>query len=574
MRQAVIGLTASLILMAAAGGAARAADPMAGMTGMGGAGAPAMAGPPTSIATWAEGAMRFDGLAKVHRPIVTTSPQAQAYFDQGLALMWGFNHDEATRSFAKAVELDPHCAACLWGVSLTVGPNYNLPFMTAERAKVAFEALKRAQAEASHASPVEQALIEALARRYPDDHAQDPGAAAPVLAAYAEAMKAVAHGFPDDLDVQTLYAESLMNLHAWKLWGSDGTPAPGTLEIVDTLKDVLARDPQHVGANHYLIHALEASPHPEEAVAAAERLRTAAPAEGHLDHMPAHIFQRVGRYEDAAEANRRGAAADLAYVSLTRPPDYYAAGYTSHNYQFLAYSAAMEGRQAEAVEAADRARALATDDMMAQMAGMDWYASELYSVRVRFGLWDQLLAMPAPNAKLPGVTIGYLWGRGMAQAAKGQVAEAKASLAALEAAGRALAPDTGAGQNVLVDIVAVATPNLRARIARAERRQNEEIAFLRQAVAAEDRLAYDEPKNWFAPSRHALGEALLRAGRPAEAQAVYSDDLKQNPANGWALFGLAKALRAQGRKAEAAAAERAFGKAWSHADITLAASAF
>jgi hypothetical protein len=251
------------------------------------------------------------------------------------------------------------------------------------------------------------------------------------------------------------------------------------------------------------------------------------------------------------------------------------AGYAGHNYQFLAYSAAMEGRKAEAVDAADQSRALATDDMLAQMPGMDWYVSELYSVRVRFGLWDQLLAMPAPNANLPGLTVGYLWSHGMAQAATGDVAGARASLAALDAVSKALPPGAAAGQsNLLTAIVAVAAPHLRARIARAEHRTDDEIAALRQAVAAEDRLGYDEPKNWFAPSRHALGEALLRTGRAGEAEAVYRDDLKQNPANGWSLFGLSQALLAVGRKDEAAAAERDFKTAWSHADITLAASAY
>jgi len=574
MRQAAVGLWAIFMLSVGAG-QALAGDSMASMPGSAMPASMPMAGPPTTIAAWAKGAMRFEGLAKTHRAITTTSPEAQAYFDQGFALMWGFNYDEASRSFAKAAELDPHCAACFWGVSLTVGPNYNQLSMTAERAKVAFEALGRAREEAAHASPVEQALIAALEERYPNDEALDPRSAIPVLTAYAEAMKAVAAKFPDDLDVQTLYAEALMDLHAWKLWGPDGTPAPGTLEIVSTLKGVLARDANHVGANHYLIHALEASPHPEEAVAAAERLRGLAPAEGHLDHMPAHIFQLVGRYEDAAESNRQGVKADLAYLALTTPPGFYAAGYTGHNYQFLAYSAAMEGRRAEAVEAADQSRSLDGDDMLAQMPGMDWYVSELYSVRVRFGMWDQLLAMPAPSANLPGLAVGYLWAHGMAQAATGDVSGAKASLAALEAAGKALPADAVAGQsNLLTAIVAVAVPHLRARIARAEGKAEDEIRFLRLAVTAEDRLAYDEPKNWFAPSRHALGEALLRAGRAGEAEVVYREDLKQNPANGWSLFGLSQALLAEGRKDEAAAAERDFETAWSHADITLAASAY
>jgi tetratricopeptide (TPR) repeat protein len=257
--------------------------------------------------------------------------------------LWAFNHDESTRSFARATQLDPDCAACYWGVALTVGPNYNLPVMALPRAQVAFDALTKAQKAAAHASPVDRALIDALAKRYPNAQPLDASNSAPILTAYAQAMKTVATQFPSDLDVQTLYAESMMNLNAWRLWTPEGKAAPGTEEIVATLESVLKRDPRHPGANHYYVHTLEASLHPDKAVAAAERLGGMMPAAGHLEHMPAHIMQRVGRYEEAAQANRKGAAADKSYFAKTQPPDYYAM-YTGHNYQFLAYSAAMEGR--------------------------------------------------------------------------------------------------------------------------------------------------------------------------------------------------------------------------------------
>lgn len=536
--------------------------------------APAMTTIPQTTADWAKGAMLFDGLAKVHRPVVTDSPLAQRYFDQGMSLMWGFNHDEATRSFAKAAAIDPHCAACFWGVSFTVGPNYNLLFLSAPRARVAFEALGRARAEAAHGSPVEQALIGALAKRYPGADALDPAATLPVLTAYSDAMREVAHRFPDDLDVQVLYAESLMDLHAWKLWGADGTPAPGTLEVVALLESVLARDPGHVGANHYYVHALEQSPHPEKALAAAAVLARVAPAEGHLVHMPAHILQRVGRYEEAAEANRRGAAADLAYVGRTTPPDYYISMYGGHNYQFLAYSTAMEGRRAETLHAVDQSRATTPDAMLVAMPGVDWYVAESYLARVRFGLWDDLLAMPQPDRRLPGLTGGWLYGRGMALAATGKVGEARATLAQLKALMDGLSPDPGAGQNALRDVLAVAEAMVEGRIAQVEGHTGEEIAALRRAVAAEDRLAYDEPRNWLAPTRQSLGAALLRANDPRGAELVYLEDLKQNPANGWSLFGLAEALRAQGRTREANMATAAFHQAWRLADVTLAASAY
>src|SRR6185295_3302135 len=283
----------------------------------------------------------------------------------------------STRSFAKAAQLDPQCAMCYWGVALTVGPNYNLPMMADPRAKVAWAALQDAQKNASHATPVEQALIAALAKRYPNAQPLDPSNEGPILTAYAMAMKEVAGRFPDDLDVQTMYAEAMMGLNAWKLWTPDGKPAPGTEEIVATLESVLKRDPRHPGANHYYVHAIEASPHPDKAVPAAEALRGMMPAAGHLEHMPAHIMQRVGRYEDAAEANRKGAAADARYLATTQPPDYYGM-YVAHNYQFLAYSAAMEGRKAETLDAARKLRTSITDELLLAMPGMDWYVVESY----------------------------------------------------------------------------------------------------------------------------------------------------------------------------------------------------
>ena len=529
---------------------------------------------PATVADWARGAMLFDGLGNVHRQITTSSAEAQKYFDQGLALTWGFNHDEATRSFAKAAELDPKCAACFWGVSLTVGPNYNLPFLVEERAKVAFDALARARENVSQASPVERALITALASRYPTAAPLDPAKTTAILVAYADSMKAVAARFPDDFDVQTLYAEALMNINAWRLWTPDGKPAADTERVVALLESVLAHDPGHPGANHYLVHALEASPHPERALAAAERLKTLMPAAGHMVHMPAHIMQRIGRYEDAAEANRRGAAADEAYAGRTRPLDYYPVMYTAHNYQFLACSAAMEGRRAEAIAATDGSRKAVSDAMLLAMPGADWYIAESYTARVRFGLWDDLLAMPAPDPKLVGLTGGFLYGRAVALAAKGRLDEARTTLGVLQALMARTPADAPAGMNSVRDVLGVAVPIVQARIAVVERRFDEAEASLRQAVAAEDRLAYNEPKDWFFPARHLLGAQLMQAGKPREAEIVYREDLQRNPANGWALYGLSAALKAQGKSAEATEAARQFQSAWNHADISLTASAF
>jgi tetratricopeptide (TPR) repeat protein len=529
--------------------------------------------PPQTVAEWAAGAQTFDGLGNFHRAVTTTSPEAQRYFDQGMRYLWAFNHDESTRSFAKAAQLDPRCAMCYWGVALTVGPNYNLPFMVQPRAKTAWEAVQLAQKTQAHTTPVEQALVGAVSKRYNGAEPLNPSNEAPVLTAYADAMKGVAKQFSDDLDVQALYAEALMNINPWKLWTSDGKPAPGTEEIVATLESVLAHNPSHPGANHYYIHAVEASPHPDKALASAQRLRGMMPAAGHLEHMPAHIMQRVGRYEDAAEANRAGAAADLAYYAKAKPLDYYTM-YTAHNYQFLAFSTAMDGRKAETLEAVRKARETVSDDMLLSMPGWDWYLTNRYAALVRFGMWDDMVAEPAPNPKLPALTGGYLFGKAVALTAKGRVDEARTAVARLEQLSTTTPADYGAGLNTARDMFAIGTLVAKARIADAEAKPDDAIAFLRDAVTKEDQTAYDEPSDWFFPVRHVLGAQLLKAGQVTEAEAVYRKDLELHPNNGWALYGLTQALTKQRNDPEADQTEQRFRQAWRNADVTLVASAF
>jgi 3-hydroxyacyl-CoA dehydrogenase len=528
---------------------------------------------PASVAQWAHGASLFQGLGDFHRAVTTSVPLAQQYFDQGMRLLWAFNHDESTRSFARAAELDPACAACYWGVALTVGPNYNLPAMAEPRARVAWEALHKAQENAAPASPVEQALIGALAARYP---APQPPAAADsdaVLSAYATAMRSVAERFPDDPDVQTLCAESEMNVHAWKLWTADGQPVAGTLQIEKRLESVLQRSPGHPGANHYYIHVMEASPDPGKALASAERLRSIMPAAGHLEHMPAHIMQRVGRYEDAAEANRRGVAADEAYFRTTPAPDYYRM-YLAHNYAFLAFSAAMEGRKAETLAAVQSVLQTIPLDMTLAMGDSGWSLTQQYAALVRFGLWDEMIAQLAPDPRASGLTAGYLYGRGVALAARGRLDEAKGALAALQQLGGTVPADAAAGFNMLRDVLNVAQPIVAARIAASEERSADAITLLGQAVAAEDRLSYNEPADWFFPARHLLGAQLLLGGQATRAEQVYREDLRHNPGNGWALQGLAAALTAQGRAADAAHARHELHAAWRYADLRLPGSAF
>jgi tetratricopeptide (TPR) repeat protein len=529
------------------------------------------AGPPATVADWARGAKLFPGLGAFHRAITSSSIDAQQYFDQGMRLLWAFNHDEATRSFAKALALDPFCALCAWGVALTVGPNYNLPVMAEARAKVAWEALGLARQHAPAGTPVEQALIAALGKRYSGPQPLDPSNSAPLLSGYADAMRDVAKRFPADLDVQVLFAEALMNTNPWKLWSADGKPGPNTLEIEATLERVLAVDPTHPGANHYYVHTMEASPHPEKALASAQRLNGMMPAAGHLQHMPAHIMQRVGDYEGAAQANRAGIAADTAYINNTRPPDYYGM-YLAHNYQFLAYSAAMEGRRDETMKAVAAMHDLLPADMLVTMPGTDWYLSEAYSAMIRFGLWDTILNQTAPDPRLKALTGGYQYARALAFAADGRIDDARTALTSLENLAANTPPDAMAGLNSARAVLGVASLVAEGEIALASGHGEDAVARLRAAVAREDQLAYDEPADWFLPVRHQLGAALMRMGHPEEAEAVYREDLVRHPHNGWALFGLGQALRAQHK--DASAVDREFTEAWKHADVKLNASIF
>lgn len=529
--------------------------------------------PPSTLAGWAQGAKLYDGLGTFHRKITTRSAEAQRYFDQGMRFVWAFNHDEATRSFAQAAQIDPTCASCYWGVALTLGPNYNMPMMNAARAAVGMEALQKARANAKRATPVERALIEAAAKRYSGASQVDPTNSKPLLAAYVAAMRDVAAKYPDDLDVQTMYAEGLMNTNPWKLWNLDGTPNPGTEQVLERLRYVLKRDPKHPGANHYYIHAVEASRDPGQAIASAEVLTGMMPAAGHLEHMPAHIMQRVGRYEEAAEANRKGAAADLAYLKETAPPDYYPM-YLIHNFQFLGNSAAMMGKRAETIQALRTAREYMPDAMLLAMPGLDWGAGFIYDGYVKFGMWDDMLRETPPNEKLTGATVHYLQAHATALAAKGRLDEARADLAKADKLIAAVPPEATQGNNHAKPLFEVGQLKARARLASAEGKRDEAIALLTQAVAMDDKLSYGEPRDMIFPTRHALGAELLAAGKAADAEAVYREDLKLNPNNGWAYYGLSLALAAQKKDAEAAEARKQFGQAWGKADVQLASTAF
>ena len=529
--------------------------------------------PLLTLADWARGAQLFDGLGVFHRSVSTSSSEAQRYFDQGMRFIWAFNHDEATRSFARAAQIDPRCAVCYWGVALTLGPNYNMPMMAQARAHVGWDALAKAQAKGARSTPVERALISALAARFSGPEPLEPANSAPRMAAYVDAMRAVAKRFPNDNDVQTLFAEALMNTNPWKLWNADGSPGPGTPEIVATLQKVLIADPHHPGANHYLIHAVEASKNPEVALASAEALKQMMPGAGHLVHMPSHIMQRVGRYEEAAQANRLGAAADLAYLKKTAPLDYYPM-YLVHNYQFLAFAAAMEGRSAEAISASRSARSAMPDAMLVSMPGLDWSIGYLYEALIRFGRWDEMLRETAPGPRLAGLSISFHQARATALAATGRLSEAALELATSQSLIAAVPSDAAQGMNAASSVYEVGQRKAAARLAAAKGDPATAIDLLKEAVLLEDKLAYNEPEDIFFPVRHLLGAALLDAGRASEAEAVLRDDLKRHPQNGWALAGLKAVLVAQKREREIGPIELQLRKAWANADQGIDRAAY
>jgi len=533
---------------------------------------PEAAAPP--LAARAEGAFLFDDLGAHHRVVKTSSKEASDYFQQGLRLTYGFHHDEAVRSFAHASVVDPTCALCFWGAALTLGPNYNVPMLPTAYAD-AWTALQQAIALAADddTPPVERALIGALAKRYPGPDPLEPPAMQPYNEAYAAQMRAVAAAFPADDDVQALFAEAMMVVNPWHLWSKDGVAAPGTDELVAALETVLARAADHPGANHYYIHAVEASAHPERAVPSAERLAALLPDAGHTVHMPAHIFQRVGRYAAASATNRRAIEVDDAYLARTTPPGYYAM-YQGHNWGFLAYSASMQGRREESLRAAKASAEAMPAGMMDMMPGMDFFVTEPLLAMVRFGQWESLLVEPRPDEKYLVFTAIWLHAHGMAAAATGKLEEAKADLDEL----RALKPPDGllAGATPAPDLFALAAKVLEAKLATVTK-SKDAIALWTEAVALEDKSAYSEPADWFYPVRHYLGAALLAAGKPKEAEAVYRADLVDNPENGWALFGLHQALVARNSKStakETVAVKARFDAAWADADITLTSTAY
>ncbi len=517
------------------------------------------------------GAPIFEGLGDHHHPITTANPQTQAYFDQGIRLMINFNHAEAIRSFREAARLDPHCAMCWWGVAFALGPNINLP-MPPDAVAPAWAALERARSLEPYASVEERAWIDALAARYSQDPNADRGA---LNEAFAQAMGRLWHDYPDDLDAGVFYAEAMMDTQPWDYWQADGkTPKGHGAEIVATLEDIIRRSPNHPGALHLYIHAVEGSITPERAEAAADRLETLMPQAGHIVHMPSHIYYRVGRYADAVRVNELAARMDEAYIAACKAQGFYPLAYYSHNIHFLWTSSEMMGRYAAARNAAARLVRASAGAPADQMPPVQLYLFTPIVTDIRFGKWDLALAEKRPPAAYKLDTAISLYARGVAFANKGDIRRARQDRAMLQAM---IDRNDLAAIDVWIPGTAMAKLGVTlidAEIARKSGRLDDAILAYTHAREQELALPYTEPPYWHQPVAHLLGAALMDAHRYAEAEAVYRDSLTRYRIDGWALFGLWQALKAQDKTEEAKAAREAFDKAWSLADVKLASSRF
>jgi tetratricopeptide (TPR) repeat protein len=500
------------------------------------------------------------GLGDLHHPVSTKNAGAQEFFDQGLRLIYAFNHAEAARSFHKAAELDPKLAIAYWGIAEAVGPNYNDP-ASEDRFKQAHEAIQKAVDLSGDASDAERGYILAMAKRFPADPKSDRRKAAE---GYRDAMREVVKNNPDDLDAATLFAESGMDLHPWGLWHRDGTPEAGTEEIVATLESVIKRDPNHLGALHYYIHAVEASNSPERALAGANRLASLAPAAGHIVHMPAHVYIRTGDYAAAVKTNETAAAVDRAYIQRSGAQGIYPMMYYSHNLHFIAMCSAMTGDYAQSHKAAEM---LATHvgPSVKDMPPLEGFMTIPMAVDVRFHKWDAILATKAPAAEMKATTGFWHFARGMALAGKGRTSEAEAEYKIVAEAEKATSPDAifqMPVNNKTKDILKIAENVLGAQVALAKKDTAAAVGMLREAVAVQDTLKYDEPQDWFFPVRESLGGVLLMNGDAKAAEQIFREDLTKNLRNPRSLFGLHQALKAQDRNSDAWFVEQEFHKAW------------
>ena len=514
----------------------------------------------------------FDGLGSYTRTVTTDSPRAQRYFNQGLAFYHGFNHGEAIRSFQEAARLDPKCAMAHWGIALACGPHINLPLVPPPAAELAWKELKLAQENAEHASPVERDLIEALSRRYANPQPEDR---APLDQAYADAMRKVWQNYPNDQDVGVLFAEAMMDLHPWNQWTPEGQANSGTHEILATLQAILKLDPKHPFANHLYIHATEASPHPERATAAANRLRALQPGLAHNVHMPSHIDIRCGRWQEAVDTNIKAVEADRRYRKIAGPPVGFINVYVAHNRHMLAYAAMMTGQSALAMKHIRAMVAQLPADFLKENALLaEGFVAMPMEVMVRFGMWNEILAESDDYADYMTATRAFHHAaRAIAYAAKGDPENARKEQAVFLEKAKLVPKEETLGNNTAVDLLALAQHMTEGEILIRENKLDAGIAELREAIKLEDALKYDEPPGWLIPIRHSLGATLMQNGRYAEAEQVYREDLARLPDNGWSLYGLSESLRAQKKSPEEAKTTmKKFQKVWDKADIKITSS--
>ncbi len=523
-----------------------------------------------------EEVVRLHGnLGRHHFRISTPIPMAQRYFDQGMILMYGFNHAEAARSFQYAQKLDPTCAMCFWGEALVLGPNINAPM--ADTAVVqAWAAVEQARVLAKETSEKEQALIEAVAKRYAQEVMKDRSS---LDQAYAEAMRQVVEQFPEDPVIGALLAEALMDLHPWNFWTKEGKPQPWTTEIVSTLERVLDLNPNLPLGHHLYIHALEASPYPEKALSSAARLPALVSGSGHLVHMPAHIYIRIGWYRDALVANQRAVKVDEEYLHDSHVESLYTVAYVPHNYHFLWAAAIKTGQQRIALQAAKDTAAKVSPEAMRDpgFAGtfQHFWLMPLYT-KALFGQWEEVLQEPAPPVDLVYPAGIRHYARGLAFLRQGQLEKAAWELDELLTIVKdpAIAELTVFDINAIPQILKIAQAVLSGEIAAQDGDYATAVTRLQEAITFEDDLHYTEPKDWYLPPRQVLGAILLKAGKPVEAEQVYRQDLVAHPQNGWSLFGLVQSLDAQGKVDEAKVAQQELANSWADADVTLSSSRF
>jgi tetratricopeptide (TPR) repeat protein len=513
----------------------------------------------------------LEGLGAYRRDVTTTSADAQRYFNQGLNLLFAFNHDEAARSFRQAASFDPSCAMAWWGIAVAQGPHINRPVVDGDQAKVAWDAVQKARSESARANELERALVDALAARCVLDPPKDRIA---LDRAYADAMRELWAKHPQDAEIGVLTAEALMNLRPWDLYKKDGQPQPGTEAVVALIEDVLKLRPDHPMANHLYIHAVEASTRPERAAASADCLRALQPGLSHNVHMPSHIDVRLGRWAADEETNRNAISADRRFLAVRPDPGFYGL-YIAHNFHMLAYAAMMRGRSETAVAAIDEMIARVPERWAREHAQIaDGYLAMPLEVRMRFGRWDEVLAARDLDPIFPLARALRRYARAVSYAALGRLHEACAEQRQFrEARGRV--PETATfGNNKSADLLEVAEHFMNGEVAFRAGHAEEALAELRKAVRRNDLLRYSEPPDWILPARHAFGAALMQSGRYKEAERVYRDDLEQHPDNGWSLYGLYRSLEVQGKHAEAGKIRARWEEVWRDADITLSSSCF